>query len=103
MDRSQPAHIDEFSVRGSFNESAIPPKRYAIECVVRLGMGIDNPGPATTTIADMVEEARSKQLSPTVRFINSRLRYFGPVPQDLLVFSRPIDDELTQVVIVDLH
>jgi hypothetical protein len=97
--------IDDFWVGGVFKESAIPPKRYTIDCVVRLTMmDMDNSWSAATTIAELVEQARLKQPLPTViPSTRSRLRYTGPAHRDLLVFSRPINDELVQLVILDLR
>jgi hypothetical protein len=89
----QRADMDEFWVGGVFKESAIPPKRYTIDCIVRLtSMDLQN------------EQARSKPPLPTViPSIQSRLRYTGPAHRGLLVFSRPINDELVQLVILDLR
>jgi hypothetical protein len=98
----QPVDNDEFWVGGVFRESAFPPKRYYIDCTVRLTIGMPDTGPAITTIADIVEKVRSKQPSPILPSITSRLRYTGSA-RDLLLFSRPIDDDLVQLVILDLR
>jgi hypothetical protein len=94
---------DELAVGGFFSESAIPPKRYTINCTFKLTLGMPSAGSPATTIADTVEEVRSKQPSPTMQPILSRLHYSGPLPHGLMVFSRPIDDALVQLVILDLR
>jgi hypothetical protein len=100
----QRAAVDEFWAGGIFKESAITPKRYYIDCVVRLTLEMQNTRPAITTFADIAEKVRSKQPSPILRpTFQSNLLYVGPQPQGLLVFSRPIDDKLMQLVILDLR
>jgi hypothetical protein len=95
---------DSFCVGGAFGETAIPPKRYFIDGVFQLTLDMQDTGPAKTTIADMVEYARLGQSPPpTGHTITSRLRYVGPPPSGLLVFSLPIDDELVQLIILDLR
>jgi hypothetical protein len=66
-------------------ESALPPKRYAIDCSIVFTIGIRPTDPAAA--------AR----------VRSRLVYNGPLPRGLYVFSRPIDDELVQLLILDLR
>jgi hypothetical protein len=75
---------DRLGICGVFEESAIPPKRYVIDCNVALTIGIRPTEPAG---------------APCLR---SRLRYTGPA-RGLMVFSRPIDDELVQLLIFDLR
>lgn len=68
---------------GVLEESAFPPKRYAIDCIIELTIGI-------------------RPAEPAASRLRSRLHYSGRA-LGLMVFSRPIDDELVQLVILDLR
>jgi hypothetical protein len=76
---------DQFQLcSGIFKESALAPRRYIIDCIVELTIGIRPTEPAAG------------------RGFRSNLRYTGPA-HGIMVFSRPIDDDLVQLVIIDLR
>jgi hypothetical protein len=82
--------MDSFAVVGTFEEASLPPRRYRIDCVIE--SGTDSNG---ATDFMMVSKAATGD--------KARLRYTGPAPEVLLVFSRAISEQLVELVIINMR
>ena len=82
--------LDFLGIEGIFEESRVPPKRYIIDCIVTFNSGS----------AASPNVVRASEITGADK---ARLHYSGPAPHGLMVFSRPIDDGLVQLVILDMR
>jgi hypothetical protein len=90
--------MDVSAIRGTYERSVLPPHRYYFKCNVDFtskGNVFAQTGSAATNDGIGAEsfETSSKNL---------KLVHSGPVANDLVVFSRPINDKLIHLVIFDL-
>ena len=79
--------MDHLEIRGAFQESRILHNWYAIDCMV--GLSLNNP------TGFHWNQFRPNQVA--------HLRYKGSVSVNFIVFSRSIEDELVQLVIIDVR
>jgi len=94
---------DLLSIDATFRESAIPPRRCIIDCRLALTLGIRYRRSPSFPVNGMFDVLGADGIATKTSPARSRLRYSGNAPRGLMVFSRPIDDELVQLLILDLR